>query len=795
MKDMTELEDGPPRFIHSEQISSSTDEALVSQRLNWNQPLCISQLLAVMATIVMDRIGRLFISLQQIREVPRMLTEAAPSMPGTVRDTDVPHYFRERYICTGYRPLDQNWRYYFLSLFQRHNETINVWTHLLAFLFFLVKFQQLAETVDFVDDPHSWPLLVLILSSMVYSAFSAIAHLLGGKSELFNYAFFFLDYVGVAQYQYGSAVVHFYYAVDENLHRHVRGIFMPIAAVLSCLSCLGCCYGKYCNHSLPAWVRKVFQVMPSALAYMWDSSPVAKRLLSWSDASSDPAIVYHFGQVAFFLSCSFFFTCPLLERCFPGRCDFLGHSHQLFHFFLSCCTVCQVHASHLDYVARREVYSHLHGSGEAAFFAGLYVVTVVTCSLIAAVMLRKVRKMLRFKTKSKDRLTKHYSTVDMYGILTNDQDAKTETLMNQPLCISQLLAVMATIVMDRIGRLFISLQQIREVPRMLTEAAPSMPGTVRDTDVPHYFRERYICTGYRPLDQNWRYYFLSLFQRHNETINVWTHLLAFLFFLVKFQQLAETVDFVDDPHSWPLLVLILSSMVYSGFSATAHLLGGKSEVCHYAFFFLDYVGVAQYQYGSAVVHFYYAVDENLHRHVRGIFMPIAAVLSCLSCLGCCYGKYCNHSFQTRLLKMGQLVPAALAFFWDSSPVAERLLSWSSSSNDPAIVYHVGQVTLFLSSAFFFNYPVLERCFPGGCDFLGHSHQLFHLILSCCTLCQIDTGYLDYMGRRKLYSRLHGSGEAAVFVGLYVVTVVVCSLIAVVMMTKVNKMLDLKNKAK
>ncbi|XP_023121361.1 progestin and adipoQ receptor family member VII, a [Amphiprion ocellaris] len=352
-----------------------------------------------MATIVTERISRVFISLQQIRQVPQMLTEAAPSMPGTVRDTEVPYYFRERYVCTGYRPLNQNWRYYLLSMFQRHNETLNIWTHLLAFLVFLVKLRQLAETVDFVEDQHSWPLLILILSSLIYSAFSVAAHLLGGKSELCHHCFFFLDYVGVAQYQYGSAVVHFYYAVDDGLHRNLQGIFMPAATVLSCLSCLGCCYGKYCNHSLPSWVRKVCQVVPSALAYIWDSSPVAIRLFSWS--SSDPAIVYHFSQVAFFLSCAFFFTVPLLEGCFPGRCDFVGQSHQMFHVFLSCCTLCQIQASHLDYVSRRELYSHLHEAGDAALFVGLYVVTLVACALIVVFMLRKVKKVLVFKTKSK----------------------------------------------------------------------------------------------------------------------------------------------------------------------------------------------------------------------------------------------------------------------------------------------------------------------------------------------------------------------------------------------------------
>ncbi|KAF6717215.1 Membrane progestin receptor alpha-B [Oryzias melastigma] len=352
-----------------------------------------------MATIVMESIGRVFISLQQIRQLPQMLTEAAPSMPGTLRDTEVPFYFRERYVHYGYRPLEQNWRYYFLSMFQRHNETINVWTHLLAFLVFLVRFHQLSEMVDFVGDSHSWPLLILVVSSLTYSALSVAAHLLGGKSELCHYCFFFLDYVGVAQYQYGSAVVHYYFAVEEDLHQLVGGIFLPVAALLSCLSCLGCCYGKYCNHSLPPWVRKVCQVVPSTVAYVWDSSPVAWRLWAWP--SNDPAVIYHCGQVAFFLSCAFFFTVPVLERFLPGRCDFLGHSHQVFHVLLSCCTWCQIHASYLDYVGRRALYLRLHCSWEAAFGVGLYVVTFAGCTVIAAVMLQKVKHVLNAQTKSK----------------------------------------------------------------------------------------------------------------------------------------------------------------------------------------------------------------------------------------------------------------------------------------------------------------------------------------------------------------------------------------------------------
>ncbi|XP_061521536.1 progestin and adipoQ receptor family member VII, a [Phycodurus eques] len=351
-----------------------------------------------MTTIVMERLGRLFISLQHIKQVPRLLTsEASPSMPGTVRDTEVPHFFRERYVRAGYRPLHRNWRYYFLSAFRRHNETVNIWTHLLAFLALLAKVSHVAQTVDLARDRHAWPLLILMVSALNYTAWSVAAHLLGSKSEMCHYAFFFLDYVGVAQYQYGSAVVHYYYAAEEGLHRRAGAVFMPVAALLSWLSCLGCCYGKYRNHTLPPWVRKVGQVAPSTITYVWDISPVVHRVVV---GDPDPAVVYHLSHIAFFLGCAFFFAFPVLERCWPGGCDFLGQGHQLFHVLLSCCTMCQIHASYLDYGGRRRVYARLHAADDPALFGALYVLTLLVCVLIAAFMLRKAKRLLDRQDKS-----------------------------------------------------------------------------------------------------------------------------------------------------------------------------------------------------------------------------------------------------------------------------------------------------------------------------------------------------------------------------------------------------------
>ncbi|XP_018610190.1 membrane progestin receptor alpha-B isoform X1 [Scleropages formosus] len=341
----------------------------------------------VMATVVMEQIGRLFINAQQLRQVPRLLESAFPTLPCTVKAADVPWVFREPHILAGYRLPDQSWRYYCLTLFQRHNEAVNVWTHLAAALVILVKFCQLAETVDFLRDPHAQPLFIVLLSAFTYLACSALAHLLSAKSELSHYTFYFLDYVGVAVYQYGSALAHFYYAIEEEWHSCMCGLFLPAAAFLAWLSCAGCCYGKYASHRMPRFAHKLFQVVPSGLAYCLDISPVVHRIVGcWRQGCADPAVSYHGYQVLFFLAGAYFFACPHPERWFPGRCDFLGQGHQIFHVFLVLCTLAQLEAVWLDYGTRRSLYERLHGD-LAHDSVALFVFTAC-CSVLTAVYVR-----------------------------------------------------------------------------------------------------------------------------------------------------------------------------------------------------------------------------------------------------------------------------------------------------------------------------------------------------------------------------------------------------------------------
>ncbi|XP_064188439.1 membrane progestin receptor alpha-B-like [Anguilla rostrata] len=349
-----------------------------------------------MATIVMERLGHLFINLQQVRQVAQVLREAVPSIPGTLRASEVPAFFREPYIHSGYRAPDLAWRYYFLSLFQRHNETVNVWTHLLGALLILATSLRLAETVDFAGDAHAWPLLLLLGSGFTYMLFSVAAHLLSARSPLHHHALYFLDYAGVALYQYASAAVHFHYAAEPGWRGGAQWASLALAALLSLVFCLGGCCTKLGG---PLWARGVWQLLPCALAYAWDSAPIFHRLSTClPTCADDEAGRYHGAQVALFLLSAVFFTWPVPERWFPGRCDLLPQGHQVFHVLVVLCTFSQIRASHLDYLQRRALYAPA-GPQAPRLLLGLFAALALSCAITTILMTRRAQHLIGQKHK------------------------------------------------------------------------------------------------------------------------------------------------------------------------------------------------------------------------------------------------------------------------------------------------------------------------------------------------------------------------------------------------------------
>ena len=315
-----------------------------------------------------------------LSEAKRCRSRPRPPVPAS----QVPILFREPYILSGYRPVGQAWSCYVLSLFQRHNESVNVWTHLLAAAALLLRWG--AEPPWPAGPPGApglpeQPLGLYVGSALCYLCCSVAAHLLQSRSELAHYCLFFLDYVGVAVYQYGCALGHYFYGSEAAWRAGPPGpAFLPGAALLAWLSCATCCFAKsYWRRPYPP-ARRVCTLIPAGLAYLLISSPLLHRL--GAAGPWGPGLRLHAAHMALFLLSVLFFSCPVPERFLPGRCDFLGQGHQVFHVLLALCSFTQLEALLVD--ARRQ------GPGafgeEEVLRACLLLPLVAGCCLLTALL-------------------------------------------------------------------------------------------------------------------------------------------------------------------------------------------------------------------------------------------------------------------------------------------------------------------------------------------------------------------------------------------------------------------------
>lgn len=174
-----------------------------------------------------------------------------------------------------------------------------------------------------------------------------------------------------------------------------------------------------------------------------------------------------------------------------------------------------------------------------------------------------------------------------------------------------------------------------------------------------------------------------------------------------------------------------------------------------------------------------------------IFLPGAAFFGWLSCTGCCYAKFRYRWPYPPQRKVCQLIPTGLAYVLDISPVAHRLLtvSWSQ---EPSLPFHALQIACFLLSALFFSCSIPERFFPGNCDFAGQGHQIFHVLLSLCTLSQLEALFQDYARWRDTVVELFGERQLWWACVSFPVLFVCCILTALIAMRHMSKALQSKD---
>ncbi|XP_046544715.1 membrane progestin receptor alpha-like [Haliotis rubra] len=275
----------------------------------------------------------MFISSVKLGELPSRILSIIQPHRSTVEARHVPPAFREPFILTGYRRPNQPWSYYWKTLFHVHNESLNVWSHLLATLLILKHVWSFSQTFDLIEDKYGWSLVGFSLGCFFGTLFSAIAHQFHSKSVWWHYVLFMIDYGGVTLYTFGTGIGCMYICSQRYMYTIMEPVFLPLNVFFSWFTFYVCCIAKLKCASTNNGTRYVFMLAALLVYALVISIPIFAR---YSECMTTPgcslASLNHLTTCFLLLAiCAILFSCHTPERLSPGRFDLVGHGHSLFH--------------------------------------------------------------------------------------------------------------------------------------------------------------------------------------------------------------------------------------------------------------------------------------------------------------------------------------------------------------------------------------------------------------------------------------------------------------------------------
>ncbi|XP_063781591.1 membrane progestin receptor gamma isoform X2 [Pseudophryne corroboree] len=276
-----------------------------------------------------------------------------------------------------------------------------------------------------------------------------------------------------------------------------------------------------------------------------------------------------------------------------------------------------------------------------------------------------------------------------------------------------------------------------------------LPRLLTVQQVPKVFHEDSIICGYRSPRSSATACVLSLFQMTNETLNIWTHFIPTWYFLWRMLSLLSSPGALHDPYLWPLLVYLLSCCIYPLMSTCAHTFSVMSTQARHICFFLDYGALSLYSLGSAIAYSAYVFPD---RWVNSIFhqwfVSCAVFNSIISTGMACYSRFPEET-RPRLSKVLRTTAFAHPYLFDSIPLFYRLFlcSGDDCTHNAALTMHIWHTILAFLTGFLFATHLPERLAPGCFDYVGHSHQLFHVCAILGTYFQMEVLIMDMNLRR------------------------------------------------
>lgn len=293
-------------------------------------------------------------------------------------------------------------------------------------------------------------------------------------------------------------------------------------------------------------------------------------------------------------------------------------------------------------------------------------------------------------------------------------------------------------------------QTHREQPNAYDQRSGYKLYGYEDVQIPRLMRVPFVVTKYRFPGLTAGQCVWSMFEPHNEVVNIWTHLIGVVFFLVYVSKSIKTISFFDEPLTHPLLGVIIGSSTMLITSMCTHTFNSMSPYAYHICYFFDYAGISFSTFTFSQALFFYSrplgTSWTLFNSPE-TYLSLSLLNSLVCTFTCCAVLIKRPWFHIFVRSSAYI---SLAIF-TVLPYLGRLALCTLHPSGDCIMESAPHFKLvaifFISGGIIYAFRIPECWMPKIFDFLGQSHNIFHTLSAFGTV-QFFIAIYDEMTQRK-----------------------------------------------
>jgi len=249
-------------------------------------------------------------------------------------------------------------------------------------------------------------------------------------------------------------------------------------------------------------------------------------------------------------------------------------------------------------------------------------------------------------------------------------------------------------------------------------------------ELPQWLRDNdFLWHMHRPQLPSLKDCFCSMFRIHTETGNIWTHffgliLIVVAMLVVYLRPSGMLVDYPKGVEEYTVFTaFFIGAIMCLGFSWLYHTCSCHSPKASKLLSKLDYAGIAFMIMGSFTPCIYYGFYCLFYHKV--VYLATEIVLGISSIILALWDKFATPGF--RAVRAGVFLALGCSGI---IPVIHMLIIYGvqRGSQQGAVGWLIVMGLCYIIGAILYALRVPERFFPGRCNIVFQSHQIFHVLV-------------------------------------------------------------------